>query len=620
MANDNPVPDRLYATIAPPVGACAMSYTSASTGNSSLTLTIPRPESPVGATSIEGNLLLASIDLTIPNYTPLTVPTGWTLAQTTVIDNPGNNKDLTKLTYYKVATNNEPASYTWSFGNPTKSSGGIICIETGSSSYSVISKNDYPTSTTNITSTGVTTTAVNTLIFGLFVSAHGNDTFTPPATWTSLYSTNTGGSSGSTSLAIAKAFPTAGATGSFTVNTTQSVPRTVHTIGVLCRPRLRAQASATAKALTSLTAKVNNVFNSKSIFSTASASEVASVKNIFIQKTINVTATSNLTAEVNNVFQSKTINVTATSNLTAEVNNVFQPGALASIDTSVTFNPVVNDEDGGQIVAVSEATSGSLVNNQLDPAINIFSTAQLSNTSIVYDIAYSEITSTAISELSTTVNNEATINEVVAISNISLTAEVNNTFVSDIIESTGSSSTVSKVNNVFQPGALALINTVTTLNPLLNGIGESTAEGVAEANSGSVVNNIFQGVSLYATSTILGLDTTITNIASGGLNSTAEANVTALVNNKEILCAIVAASVASCAAITINESINGEVSGLAIVELTPEIQRTVSSNTEIFAVANVALSKAVNPYRPVRSVSQSLNPAFVEADPVIRLI
>ena len=84
-------------------------------------LTIVRP---AGVTA--GRALIASIAARPSNMT-VTVPTGWVLMTSTQQPSGGVSTlpgGMTLLTYYKIATTSEPASYTWTFANGTLGQGG----------------------------------------------------------------------------------------------------------------------------------------------------------------------------------------------------------------------------------------------------------------------------------------------------------------------------------------------------------------------------------------------------------------------------------------------------------------------------------------------------------------
>lgn len=576
MANDDYSTDKILAAIAPPIGSCPISYTFASTGNSSTSLSIARPESPVGAT-IEGNILIASLDFTIPNYLPLGTPTGWVQIGTTLIDNPGNNKDLSKLTFYKVATANEPLTYTWTFGNPTKTSGGIVCVETGATSYSVFSKNDYPTSATNILSSGVTTTSNDTLVFAFFTSAHGADTFTPPATWTSLYTAATGGASGSTSLGVGKDFPIAGPTGSFTALSTQSVPRSVHVVGVVCAPKERGAGTLTATATSSLSAKVNNIFK---------------------EKTITATASSPLSAVVKNQFKEKTIVANSSANLSSIVNNSLYPGSVFLGDSTATLSAAVNYSSASVFLALSDSNTSALVNNIFNEN-TITSSGLASITTEVNNIfAYNNINANAYAETSAEVNNVFSPVTATAEASVSLSAKINNIFapVTSVATSSALINLVS-VNNIFSPGALAYCDATGSMTGLINGQGEPVAFASASADSGALVNNLLQANILV----------TSTSSCNPQVRSNAELTTEAI-------------AMTSCGAVIDNEvKTNDSLVAIALASLQPEIFREVSIEGAI-ATAVATISKATEPIRPIRSVDVSINPVLVEGDPVIRLI
>jgi len=86
------------------------------TNGSAGALTIPRP---VGISA--GQALIASIAAR-PRSMTVTVPSGWVLMTSTQQTNGGTSTapgGMNALTYYKIVTTSEPASYTWTFANPS---------------------------------------------------------------------------------------------------------------------------------------------------------------------------------------------------------------------------------------------------------------------------------------------------------------------------------------------------------------------------------------------------------------------------------------------------------------------------------------------------------------------
>jgi len=93
------------------------------TNGSAGALTIPRP---VGISA--GQALIASIAAR-PRSMTVTVPSGWVLMTSTQQTNGGTSTapgGMNALTYYKIVTTSEPASYTWTFANPSNQGGSAV--------------------------------------------------------------------------------------------------------------------------------------------------------------------------------------------------------------------------------------------------------------------------------------------------------------------------------------------------------------------------------------------------------------------------------------------------------------------------------------------------------------
>jgi MSHA biogenesis protein MshQ len=147
-------------------------------------LTIPQP-SGVSA----GRALIASIAAR-PRSMTVTVPAGWTLM--TATDQPAGGVStapggMTLLTYYKIATASEPASYTWTFANPTLGQGGSAVggillfsgVDTSASPIDVWSARLTPNGTTHSTNS-ITPTVTNTMIVSS-ISFLSSSTFGNPS-------------------------------------------------------------------------------------------------------------------------------------------------------------------------------------------------------------------------------------------------------------------------------------------------------------------------------------------------------------------------------------------------------------------------------------------------------
>ncbi len=133
------------------------------------TLVVPRP-----ATFATGDLLLASI--AIRGSSTISPPAGWT-----VIRNDLNGTNLRQVTWWKVATASEPATYTFTFSAGRLSSGAIHAYGGVHPTNPIdVSSGSINASSTSLTATGVTTTVANDRLVA-FYSMTTNATVTPPA-------------------------------------------------------------------------------------------------------------------------------------------------------------------------------------------------------------------------------------------------------------------------------------------------------------------------------------------------------------------------------------------------------------------------------------------------------
>ncbi len=174
--------------------------TSANNGTGSSTLTINKP---VGTQSED--VMVAHIVVRIAGNT-ITVPSGWNQ-----ILRQDSSSSISSATYWKLATTNEPTSYTWSFGTAGEASGGIASY-TGVNTTSPIdaSHAQYNVTTNNVDNSGVTTTVPNDMLVyavAITVATTVND----PSGFTKEWSTTN--NSSTTSEMSQELSPTAGATG-----------------------------------------------------------------------------------------------------------------------------------------------------------------------------------------------------------------------------------------------------------------------------------------------------------------------------------------------------------------------------------------------------------------------
>ena len=133
------------------------------------TLVVPRP-----ATFATGDLLLASI--AIRGSSTISPPAGWT-----VIRNDLNGTNLRQVTWWKIATASEPATYTFTFSAGRLSAGAIHAYGGVHPTNPIdVSSGSINASSTSLTATGVTTTVANDRLVA-FYSMTTNATVTPPA-------------------------------------------------------------------------------------------------------------------------------------------------------------------------------------------------------------------------------------------------------------------------------------------------------------------------------------------------------------------------------------------------------------------------------------------------------
>ena len=183
----------------------------------------------------KGDLLIASIAVR-PQTATITAPTGWTLVNRQ--NNPNGDPNALAV-YTKVATNTEPASYTWSFSANTGNAGGIMAFSgvDNTTPVNVSGGSITAATTTTFTAPSVTTTVTNTMI----VTAHeyaSSDRWTAPTGMTEVYDVASLAVPNALGIAVLGSYRTqaaAGATGSFTA-TAASNAATGAGITVALRP------------------------------------------------------------------------------------------------------------------------------------------------------------------------------------------------------------------------------------------------------------------------------------------------------------------------------------------------------------------------------------------------
>lgn len=184
-------------------------YSSANAGGGT-SLVINKPTG-----TVDGDLLVAAIQLTATANSISSAPSGWTAE-----GNDGNPSSGVRLYIYTKIASSEPSSWTWTLS--ATDAQGVVMRMSGapSSSYldtSIFTKENSG-SATSITHAAITTTAADDML--LLITARGaSGTNTPPSGWYELYDT----ALGSTGLEIALGSQeTAGSTGTKAVSFSSS--------------------------------------------------------------------------------------------------------------------------------------------------------------------------------------------------------------------------------------------------------------------------------------------------------------------------------------------------------------------------------------------------------------
>ncbi len=143
-------------------------------GSTSLVLAMP-------AGTQSGDVLIAQIVINSASAV-ITAPSGWSLILTTK-----SSSSVEEATFYKAASESEPASYTWKFG-ASQSATGALSSYTGVNTTSPIDAKSgkYNGSTATATFAQITTTVANDMLLAL-VGVSGNTTVTPPTGFVEAY-------------------------------------------------------------------------------------------------------------------------------------------------------------------------------------------------------------------------------------------------------------------------------------------------------------------------------------------------------------------------------------------------------------------------------------------------
>ncbi len=205
-----------------PTGAIGLRAASAGNngaGGSSLILNTP-------AGTAGGDVMVAHVIVQTAGN-KITAPAGWNL-----VLRQDTSSSISTVTYVKVASAAEPASYTWSFGTAGQASGGIASYVGVNPSVPVdASHAQYNSGTSNVDNTGVTTTAANDMLVysvGLVLATSVN----VPSGFTQEWSTTS--ASSTTSEMSQELFASSGATG--TIHGTTSGANANVTILIALKP------------------------------------------------------------------------------------------------------------------------------------------------------------------------------------------------------------------------------------------------------------------------------------------------------------------------------------------------------------------------------------------------
>jgi putative Ig domain-containing protein len=177
------------------------------TARDATSVTVSRPSSVAA-----GDLLLAAID--VRQVPTITAPAGWTAVRTDT-----NGTSIRQAVYYRIASSSEPSSYRWTFST-TQSAAAVILAYRGATSTSTIDASSGRTnaSSTSIVANGVTTSAPNTLLVGIF-GGNSNPSVNPPTGMLEEAEARQSSGQNKIVLEVADAIvPTAGATGTRTAS------------------------------------------------------------------------------------------------------------------------------------------------------------------------------------------------------------------------------------------------------------------------------------------------------------------------------------------------------------------------------------------------------------------
>jgi hypothetical protein len=121
--------------------------------------------------SVPGEVLIASLAVTVPGSVAIVPPPGWTLVRRDSDDGTGD--PLSLATYRRVITPLEPPAYTWSWSGspPAEAAGGLLAYRGAAATATIEDANGRFTANTNFfAAPSVTTSMPDELLVGLFGS------------------------------------------------------------------------------------------------------------------------------------------------------------------------------------------------------------------------------------------------------------------------------------------------------------------------------------------------------------------------------------------------------------------------------------------------------------------
>jgi MSHA biogenesis protein MshQ len=134
-------------------------------------------------------------------------PSGWTL-----LLNRDNGSSIGMAVYYRVATNSEPANWTWNFGASDRAAGAISAYRGVDTSAPIAASGSQANaSSVSMTAPSVSPAGANAMLLGIYASQNGGITATAPSGMAEAYDAATG--AGPNGIALASAYAIQAAAG-----------------------------------------------------------------------------------------------------------------------------------------------------------------------------------------------------------------------------------------------------------------------------------------------------------------------------------------------------------------------------------------------------------------------